>query len=69
MVEVSWHIYGDELFKKFFLFSFKDIDPNVLFQAFFGGDGGSPFHFQSGGGGGGGRGSGFPGGFQYSYGK
>lgn len=50
-----------------------DIDPNVLFQAFFGG--GSPFMFQGGGGGGGGAGRGrgasgaFPGGgFQFNFG-
>jgi curved DNA-binding protein CbpA len=53
-----------------------DIDPNVLFQAFFGGGGGpSPFMFQQGGGGGGGGGggrsrggAGFPGGFQFNFG-
>ena len=46
-----------------------DIDPNVLFQAFFGG-GGSPFMFQTGGGGTGGRsraGNGFSG-FQFNFG-
>ena len=40
-----------------------DIDPNILFQAFFGGGGGSPF---------GGRqrssNGGFPGGFQFTFG-
>lgn len=50
-----------------------DIDPNVLFQAFFGG-GGSPFMFNSGAGGAGGGSSrrggsgGFPGGFQFNFG-
>ncbi|CAF0728958.1 unnamed protein product [Brachionus calyciflorus] len=41
-----------------------DIDPNLLFQAFFGGGGG----FGGGGSGGRSRGGGFPGGFQFSFG-
>lgn len=50
----------------------SDIDPNLLFQAFFSG-GGSPFGGFGGGGGGGGRssrggGGGFPGGFQFNFG-
>ena len=53
------------------MFSFADIDPNLLFQAFFGG-GGPPFSFQQGGGGGGQRSSrpqgGMPGGFSFNFG-
>lgn len=43
---------------------FNDIDPNVIFQSFFGGGG---HHFDFGGGGGGG-GGGFPGGFSFQFG-
>jgi uncharacterized membrane protein YgcG len=46
------------------LFSFTDhIDPNMIFQQFFGGGGGG-FSF----GGGGGQGGGFPGGFSFQFG-
>ncbi|XP_014663206.1 PREDICTED: dnaJ homolog subfamily C member 7-like [Priapulus caudatus] len=44
-----------------------DIDPDTIFQAFFGGAGGFPFQHMGGGGGGGG-GGGFPGGFHFQFG-
>lgn len=52
-------VSGEAQFDNFFL----DIDPDTIFQAFFGGQGG--FSFQNMGGGGGG---GFPGGFQFQFG-
>jgi len=46
------------------LFSFTDhIDPNMIFQQFFGGGGGGGFSF-----GGGSGGGGFPGGFTFQFG-
>lgn len=60
-----WFIFNGNFLIEIFLIYYdllKDIDPNVLFQAFFGG--GSPFMFSSGGGG---R-SRNPGGFQFSFG-
>ena len=48
---------------------FSDIDPNVIFQSFFGGGGGQQFSFGgANGGGGGGSGGGFPGGFSFQFG-
>ena len=44
-------------------FIFSDhFDPNVIFQSFFGGDGGHQFNF------GGAGGQGFPGGFSFQFG-
>lgn len=45
----------------------SDIDPNSIFQAFFGGSGFSGFNF-GGPGGGGFSSGGFPGGFQFTFG-
>ena len=50
----------------FCLFS-DDIDPNMIFQTFFGGGGGG-FHHMGGQGMGGGGGGGFPGGFSFQFG-
>lgn len=61
----QWELYRTYMF--ILILNFKDIDPNVLFQAFFGG--GSPFMFSGGGGGGGGpRSSRNAGGFQFNFG-
>lgn len=53
MNDVKW---GKNLF-------FSDIDPNVIFQSFFGGGGGQQFSY-----GGAGGGGGFPGGFSFQFG-
>ena len=68
-VEVCFYLFFFfKSFNSFILIFTLDVDPNVLFQAFFGGDGGFPFAFQSGGGRGGARG-GAPGGFSFSFGR